>query len=107
MGHLTRDYKEFLMEQLKDSSEVVSYLNAALEDKENPEVFLMALRDVAEAQGMREIAKKARLNREGFYQMLSKRGNPTLVSLFSILNVLGLMMRLDLKKGKRVFKRAA
>ena len=107
MGHLTRDYKEFLMEQLKDSSEAVSYLNATLEDKENPEVFLMALRDVAEAHGMRETAKKAGLNREGFYQMLSKRGNPTLISLFSILDVLGLVVRLDLKKGKKVLKRAA
>ena len=105
MGRLTRDYKKFLIERLKDSREAIGYLNAALEDKENPEVFLLALRDVAEAHGMRKIAKKARLNREGFYQMLSKRGNPTVTSLFSILDVLGFVMRLD--RSQKNVKKAA
>jgi probable addiction module antidote protein len=107
MGHLSRDYKEFLLEQLKDPAEAMSYLNAALEDKENPEVFLLALRDVAEVYGMRKAAKKAGLNREGFYQMLSKRGNPTIASLFSVLNVLGFVVKLDLKTGKKNLKKAA
>ncbi len=105
MKQLTRDYKDFLKEQLKDSVEALAYLNAALEDKENPEVFLLALRDMAEVHGMRKIAKKAKLNREGFYQMLSKKGNPTIISLFSILDALGIVMRLNLGQGR--LKKAA
>jgi DNA-binding phage protein len=44
----TRDYKESLFEDLKDPEFVVAYLNAALE-KETHEVFLLHLRDVADA----------------------------------------------------------
>lgn len=42
----TRDYREHLDEVLKDDAEAVGYLNAAL-GEEDPEVFLLALRDVA------------------------------------------------------------
>ena len=42
----TRDYREHLDEVLKDDREAVAYLNAALAE-DDPEVFLLALRDVA------------------------------------------------------------
>ncbi|AFZ51434.1 helix-turn-helix domain-containing transcriptional regulator [Dactylococcopsis salina] len=48
----TRSYKEDLLEALSDPIEAREYLNAALED-ENPEVFLLALRDVVEAIALR------------------------------------------------------
>lgn len=52
----SRKYQDFLIEQLKDHDEAVAYLNAALEeslkgDEESQQVFLIALRNVAEAQG--------------------------------------------------------
>ena len=52
----SRSYQEELIEALKDHNEAVAYLNAALEesmkgDKESQELFLRALRNVAEAQG--------------------------------------------------------
>jgi DNA-binding phage protein len=45
-----RKYEEYLLSQLKDSEEAAAYLNAALQD-DDPHVFLLALRDIAEAQG--------------------------------------------------------
>ena len=39
-----------LIESLRDSHEAEEYLNAALEE-DNPDLFLVALRNVAEAQG--------------------------------------------------------
>lgn len=60
----SRKYQDFLMEQLKDQDEAVAYLNAALEeslkgDKESQQIFLIALRNVAEAQGdIGALAKK-------------------------------------------------
>lgn len=44
------DYKEHLMNLLKDPEEAAAYLNAMLDD-DDKEGFLLALRDVAEAQG--------------------------------------------------------
>ena len=51
-------YQEDLIEALKDPIEAAEYLNAAIEDG-NKEVFLLAMRNVAEAHGgMSAVAKK-------------------------------------------------
>jgi hypothetical protein len=52
----SKKYQEFLLEHLADRDEAVAYLNAALEeslkgDEEFQQLFLIALRNVAEAQG--------------------------------------------------------
>lgn len=85
----SKPYQEYLMESLRDPRESKAYLNAALEE-ENPELFLLALRNVAEAQGgIAQLAEKANLNRESLYKMLSERGNPELRSLDALLHALG------------------
>jgi DNA-binding phage protein len=42
-------YHEDLLERLKDPAYAVEYLEAGLEEGDMPEVFLLALRNVAEA----------------------------------------------------------
>src|SRR5437773_5369010 len=55
----SKPYHPELIKALRDPREAVEYLNAALEDGD-PEVFLLALRDVAEAQGgVAEVAEAA------------------------------------------------
>ncbi|HLE17450.1 MAG TPA: hypothetical protein VI728_04100 [Syntrophales bacterium] len=46
----TTSYQEDLIEALKCPREAVAYLNAAIEDGDK-EVFLLALRNVAQAHG--------------------------------------------------------
>ena len=46
----TESYHESLLESLKNPDEAPQYLNACLED-DDARVFLLALRDVAEARG--------------------------------------------------------
>ena len=41
---------------------------------------------------MAKVSKKTQLNREGLYDMLSKKGNPRLSSLEAILEALGLKL---------------
>jgi probable addiction module antidote protein len=85
----SESYHEDLIESLRDPREAEAYLNAALEE-EDPELFLLALRNVAEAQGgVAQLAEKAKLNRESLYKMLSERGNPELRSLDALLHALG------------------
>lgn len=82
-------YQPDLIESLRDPREAEEYLNAALEEND-PELFLLALRNVAEAQGgVAQLAERAKLNRESLYKMLSERGNPELRSLESLLHALG------------------
>jgi len=85
----TKAYQPDLIESLRDAHEAEEYLNAALEE-DDPELFLLALRNVAEAQGgVARLAEKAKLNRESLYKLLSERGNPELRSLDAVLHALG------------------
>ncbi len=87
-----RPYTVGLSQRLQeDPNYVVEYLNAALADSN--EVFLLALRDVAEAQSMGKVAENASLNRENLYRMLSREGNPRLSSLAALLDTFGLKLK--------------
>ncbi len=85
----SKTYQAELIESLRNPGEAEHYLNAALEE-DDPELFLLALRNVAEAQGgLAQLADKTKLNRESLYKMLSERGNPELRSLDALLHALG------------------
>ena len=82
------DYRGSLLDDLRDPGEAAQYLNAALED--SPEMLLVALRDVAEAQKMTKVASDAGVSRESLYRMLCEKGNPTYKSFVAILRAVGL-----------------
>lgn len=92
----TTSYRDGLLKDLAKPEEAAAYLNAALEDGDQ-DVFLMALRDIADAKGMSRLAKSAKLNRESMYRMLSRRGNPRLSSLESILQGAGLRLAVEVR----------
>jgi probable addiction module antidote protein len=96
----SRLYKEGLLERLKDPQEAAAYLDAALEDGDT-EVFLLALRDVAEARlgGMTTLAQQTGLNRETLYRTLSDKGNPELASLDKLLHAVGLRLAVEVDRG--------
>ena len=96
MTKASRPYKPELMTALQDPAEAAEYLNAALEENSN-ELFLLALRNVAEAHGMKKLAEDAQLNRESMYRMLSEQGNPQFSSLTAILRELGLKLAVQVK----------
>jgi len=84
----TRDYKEHLLESLKDPKERVAYLNAALKDKDS-RIFLVALRDVIDScGGISKLAKESSLDRESIYKTLSLKENPHFANLLAILHAL-------------------
>ena len=91
-------YHDKLIEELKNPKFVVEYLRAALVESDMPELFLLALRNVAEARGLAKLAKAAHLNRENLYRLLSEKGNPELRSLYAILNALGFRLSIEAKK---------
>jgi probable addiction module antidote protein len=92
-------YDEFLIESLKTQRRAKAYLNAALED-DDPRVFLLALRNVAQARGFSRVAARSTLNRESLYKMLSKRGNPSLQSLGALLESLGFRLAVEAKDSR-------
>lgn len=95
----TASYHENLIEYLKDIHKAEMYLKVALEEYEgdkDPEPFLLALKNVAEAQGgISKLAIKAHLNRQNLYRALSSKGNPTLDTLDAILHGLGFRLSIE------------
>jgi len=85
----TVSYKKILKKKLDDPETAAEYLTACYE--EGPELFLVGLRDVVEAQGgVARAAKLSKLNRESLYRLFSREGNPRFSSLSSVLSTLGL-----------------
>jgi probable addiction module antidote protein len=82
-------YKKILRKKLEDPEQAAEYLTACYE--EGPEVFLVGLRDVVQAQGgVARAAQLSKLNRESLYRLISSEGNPRLSSLDAVLTALGL-----------------
>ena len=92
----SRAWQTDLMTALEDPLEAASYLNAALDDGDK-EVFLLALRNVADARlgSMSKLSIATGLNRESLYRMLSEKGNPEFKSLNRLLHALGLKLAVE------------
>ena len=76
---------------LDDEETIAEYLTAALEDS-NPDVFLAAVRDVARAKGMTQLAKDAGLGRESLYKALTPGAKPRYDTMLKLLNALGVKL---------------
>lgn len=94
-----RDFKEYHVEKLKNPKEARAYLSLALADFEkdnDADDFLLAIRDVAQAQGgIGKLAQETRLNRQNLYKALSKQGNPQLETVSVVLRGLGFRLSVE------------
>jgi len=79
----------------KDPAFAAAYLKAALEDQDEPRVLLIALRHLAQAQGIARVAKAAGIERESLYRALSIRGNPRLSTLVAVTKAIGLRLTVE------------
>ena len=90
---ITGDYSVWLHKKLQDKEAACAHLQVALDAYQNDQdkkALLLALKDVAEAQGgLGWLAKETHLNREHLYYLLSGKGNPRLDTLSSIFRAFG------------------
>lgn len=90
----TKDYRTDLLKRLENSEYAATYLKAALDETlsdGNTEAFLLALKNVVEAKGSTQtIANESNISRQHLYRILSGEGNPTLDTLTSVLQAVGL-----------------
>ncbi|MDR2819274.1 MAG: addiction module antidote protein [Desulfovibrio sp.] len=75
----------------RDPDFAAEYLNTVLEDGTQEELML-ALRRIAEAFGMKDVAETANLNPKTLYRTLSPAGNPELRSFQAILGAMGMRL---------------
>jgi probable addiction module antidote protein len=86
-----------IVQELREDPEFASeYLRAALEESDEPQVLLTALRHVAEARGgLAKVAKAAGIERESLYRALSPKGNPRLSTLIALTKAIGLKLTVE------------
>lgn len=91
MNARDRSYEQALAEALKDPQEAAAYIEAVFELDE-PQTLLLALRQVAKAHGMAEVARRAKVGEKALYKSLSETGNPTLTTVCKVLHAVGLRL---------------
>jgi probable addiction module antidote protein len=96
MNRKTRPFSEIRQERLLIPEVAAEYLNVA--KSQSQEIFLKALRRVAQARQMTAVAKEAGIQRETLYHALSEIGNPTIETFGSVLSALGLDFDISAKK---------
>lgn len=77
---------------LDDNETIAAYLSAALTDPD-PNVFLVAVKDVARARGMSQLAKDTNLGRESLYKALSAGAKPRYDTMIKVINALGVQLQ--------------
>ncbi|VAW78790.1 FIG045511: hypothetical antitoxin (to FIG022160: hypothetical toxin) [hydrothermal vent metagenome] len=95
MGKTNRlNLAQFDASDYLDSEEAIAeYLTAALGNPD-PDAFLVAVRDVAKAQGIAKVAANAGLGRESLYKALKPGAQPRFETVRRLLGALG--VRLDI-----------
>lgn len=91
MNTFERSEKFDAADYLDDEETIAEYITAALEDP-NPDVFLTAVRDVARARGMAQLAKDAGIGRESLYKTLTPGAKPRYDTMLKLLHALGVKL---------------
>ena len=102
--HNYRKFKDYHIEQLRDPEDAKIYLSVALEDyeiSEDMDAFLLAVKDVAEAQGgISKLAERLSLTDDGLNKVLSENGNPQLNTIRKILHELGFKLSIETRENR-------
>jgi probable addiction module antidote protein len=85
------NYDDYMGEALKDPAEAAAYIEAVM-GLDDPASLLVALRHVAKAHGMAEVARRADVGDKTLFKALSADGNPTLSTVHKVLHAVGLRL---------------
>jgi probable addiction module antidote protein len=96
-----------MMETVKDfdaadyietKEDLIAYLDAALAEGDT-KFLLRAIGTVARSKGMARLARKLNLSREGLYDSLSPKGNPSFATVVKVLDNLGFQLSIQQKQA--------
>ena len=86
---------------LDNEATIAEYLSVALEDPD-PDAFLTAVRDVAKARGIADVAARAGLGRESMYKTLSPGAKPRFETMRRLLVALDVRIDVSVLREKPV-----
>lgn len=77
---------------LDDDETIIEYLSAAMQDTD-ADMLLEAIRTVARARGMSQLARDSGLGRESLYKALASGAKPRYETVTKIMRALGLRLQ--------------
>ena len=80
-------------EVILDKEDVLVFLKDAIEEND-PEYLLQMIDAIARSKGMTKIAKELKLDRRSLYKSLAPDGNPSFKTIFKLIDILGLQLKL-------------
>lgn len=91
MSARDKRYDDSLTVALRDPVDAAAFLDAVIE-MDDPTALLLALRQVAKAHGMAEVARRAEVGEKTLFKALSENGNPTIATVHKVLHAVGLKL---------------
>ena len=85
-------------DDIETKEDVIGVLEAALEEND-PDFLLSVVGDIARSKGMTQLAKELSITRKGLYKALAPDGNPSFKTVFKLLDLLGMRIRLEQKSA--------
>jgi len=79
---------------LDNEETIAAYLTEALEDPD-PDMFIIAVKTVARARGMTQLAKDTGLGRESLYKALSPGAKPRYETIMKVVRALGVKLHAE------------
>lgn len=87
-------HDDYLSQSLKNPQEAAAYLDAVMEMGDSA-ALLLALRQVAKAHGMTDVARRANVGERTLFRSLSDKGDPTINTLNKVLHEMGLRLSVE------------
>lgn len=87
-----RNYDEWLIKSLEDPEEAQLYLQAAFEEYRKDrdlDILMHSIWAYAKAQGVSNLAKKSKINRQNLYRIFSGERNPRFKTVESLAKGVG------------------
>ena len=83
---------------IKTKEAVIAHLEVAVEEND-PDFLLRTIGHIARSKGMTKLAKELGIDRVGLYKSLAPDGNPSFKTVFKLLDLLGLRLKLEEKSA--------
>ncbi|OFZ78451.1 MAG: hypothetical protein A2583_13875 [Bdellovibrionales bacterium RIFOXYD1_FULL_53_11] len=103
MSKKKNDFNELVVEELKNPRIAAAYLNEHwhYRGSKKRELLLDALHNIAEAQGFTSLSRRSGISRRSLYSAFSKTGNPTLDTLLTLLDTVGIRIYFESEKNEK------
>ena len=76
----------------------ILYIEVALEEND-PDFLLSVFRDIARSKGMTRLARELNITRKGLYKSLAPDGNPSFKTVFKLIDLLGMRIKVEQKSA--------